>query len=259
MIKQYLICTLGSFILLSGCKKAANLTGPVDKSIAYVSFTNVNGNSKTVNVYVDDVLVNTAAAVGANGTATGTYLGVYPGERFLEVKENADPATYYHSNNIKVAGGNSYAYFIYDTLKSGRFKGILLTADRNINPASASAKVRFLNLSPKAPAFDVWFVRRVGAVAKDSSKVFSAVPSLTSVANPDATALSAYTNVAANEAAGAAGTGSLVTDYIIRIKLANTNTIVSSTAATTVVNGRTYTLFARGIYPASGLTLFLNN
>lgn len=259
MIKQYLVFALGSFVLFSGCKKATNLTGPADKSMAYISFTNVNGNGKTVDVYVDDVKLNTAAAVGPNGTVTGTYLGVYPGDRFLEVKDNAVSSTYYHSNNIKVAGGSAYAYFIYDTLKTGRFKGILLNADRKINPASSTSKVRFLNLSPKAPAFDVWFVRRVAAVAKDSLKVFSAVPSLTSVASPDATALSAYTDVASNEAAGASAPGSGVTDYIIRIKLAGTNTIVSSTAATTIVNGRAYTIFARGLYPASAITLYLTN
>ena len=259
MIKKYLVFALGSLVLLTACKKPKNLTGPADKSMAYVSFTNVNANGKTVDVYVDDVMLNTAAAVAANGTVTGTYLGVNPGDRLLEVKDNVTPATYYHSNNIQVTGGNAYSYFIYDTLKTGRFKGILLNADRKINPASATSKVRFLNMSPKAPAFDIWFVRRVATVAKDSLKVFSAVPSLTSVASPDATALSAYTDVASNEAANATAPGSGVTDYLIRIKLAGTNTIVSSTAATTIVNGRAYTIFSRGIYPASALTLFLNN
>jgi len=134
-----------------------------------------------------------------------------------------------------------------------------LSADRKINPASPNSKVRFLNLSPKSPALDVWFIRRVGAVAKDSLKVFAAVPSLSSVATPDATALSTYTDVAANQAAGAAGPGSLVTDYIIRLKLANTTTTVFSTTATTLVNGRTYTFFARGIYPSIGVTSFFNN
>lgn len=85
--------------------------------------------------------------------------------------------------------------------------------------------------------------------------------SLSSVANPDATALSAYVDVASNQAAGAAGAGSLVTDYIIRLKLAGTNTIVTSTAATTIVNGRTYTYFARGIYGTAsfGLTSLFTN
>lgn len=168
MMKQYLIIALGGIALLSGCKKDTGLTGPADKSMAYVSFTNVNANAKTVNVFVDNAQLNNAAAVATNGTVLGTYLGVYPGEHLLEVKENSPAATYYHSNVIKVAGGTAYSYFIYDTLLTGRFKGILLTSDRKINPASANSKVRFLNLSPKAPAFDVWFVRRVGAVAKDS-------------------------------------------------------------------------------------------
>ena len=259
MIKKYLIIALGSFVLLSGCKKSTGVTGPLDKTVAYVSFTNVNASAKTVNVFVDNAQLNNAAAVAPNGTVTGTYLGVYPGDHLLEVKENSTAATFYQSSDITVAAGNAYSYFVYDTLKAGRFRGILLTADRKINPASPNSRVRFLNLSPKAPMLDVWFVRRVGAVAKDSLKIFSAVPSLSSVASPDATALSAYTDVASSLAAGAAGPGTLVTDYIIRLKLAGTNTIVNSTAATTLVNGRTYTFFARGIFPSIAMTSFFNN
>ena len=273
MIKKYLIIALGSFVLLPGCKKPTGVTGPLDKTVAYVSFTNVNASAKTVNVFVDNTQLNNAAAVAPNGTVTGTYLGVYPGDHLLEVKENSTAATFFHSNNITVAAGNAYSYFVYDTLKTGRFKGILLTSDRKINPASPTSKVRFLNLSPKAPALDLWLIRRVGAVVKDSLKIFSAVPSLTSVTAPDATALSAYTDVASSLAAGAAGPGTLVTDYIIRVKLAGTNIIILSpppppapaitlTSPTiNLVNGRTYTFFTRGIFGTSsfGVTTFFNN
>ncbi|CAN5831708.1 hypothetical protein BH11BAC4_BH11BAC4_05290 [soil metagenome] len=259
MIKQYLIYTLAGFTLLAGCKKSEGLKGPADKSVAYVSFTNANASAKTVNVFSDNVQLNNAAAVAPNGTVTGTYVGIYPGTHLLEVKDISAAATFYHSNNIAVKAGNAYSYFVYDTLNAGRFRGLLLNSDRSINPASTTSKVRFLNLSPKAPALDVWFVRRVGAIAKDSLKIFAAVPSLTSVATPDATVLSAYTDVASSQAAGAGGPGSLVTDYIIRLKLANTTTIVSSTAATTLVNGRAYTFFARGIFPSTAITSLFNN
>lgn len=259
MTKQYLIVMLGSFAILSGCTKAKELTGTADKTLAYVSFTNANASAKTVNVFVDNTQLSNAAPIASNATVLGTYLGVYAGDHLLEVKESVAPSIFFNSNNISVTGGNSYAYIIYDTVNAGRLKGILLTADRNINPASAKSKVRFLNLSPKSPALDMWFVRRVATVAKDSIKVFSGIPSLTSVANPNATALSVYTDVASSQPAGAGGPGSLVTDYIIRIKLAGTNTILSSTAATTLVNGRNYTFFARGIFPAIGITSLLTN
>ena len=259
MIKQYLIIALVSFTLLVGCKKSTGVTGPLDKTVAYVSFTNVNASGKTVNVFVDNGQLNNAAAVAPNATVTGTYLGVYPGDHLLEVKDNSTAATFFHGNNITVDAGSAYSYIVYDTLKAGRFQGILLNSDRMINPANPNSRVRFLNLSPKSPALDVWFIRRVGAVAKDSLKVFSNVPSLSSVAAPDATALSAYTDVASSLAAGAAGPGTLVTDYIIRLKRVGTNTIVNSSTAITLVNGRTYTFFARGIFPSVGITSFFNN
>ncbi len=258
-MKKGLSIILGATVILAGCTKKEGLTGPADTSMAYMSFTNANANGKTVDFFVDNTKLNQAASIAPNGTVTGTYVGVYPGERLLEVKESSTTATYYHNSNITTLGGKSYSYIIYDTIKQGRFKGILLTSERKIDPGNGNCKVRFLNLSPKAPMVDLWFVRRVGAVAKDSIKLYSAVQSLSSVASPDATALSAYIDLAANQAAGAAGAGVPVSDYIIRAKLTGTNTILTSTAATTLVNGRTYTFFLRGIFPGVGLTSFLNN
>ena len=117
MMKQYLIAILGGFILLPGCKKDIGVTGPADTTVAYLSFTNANANAKTVNVFVDATQLNNVAAVATNGTVTGTYLGIYPGDHLLEVKENSAAGTFYHSTNLNVIPGNSYSYFIYDTLK----------------------------------------------------------------------------------------------------------------------------------------------
>ncbi len=259
MIKKILTYSLGSILLLAACKKAENLTGPLNTSLAYVSITNANASKDTVNVFSNNDTLTLASAIAPNGTVLGLYTGVTPGNHLIEARDYKPANTIYYEGDIDVIAGNSYALVFYDTLKAGRFKAILLNNERKADANPLNAKVRFLNLSPKSPAFDFWMVRRVGAVPKDSVKLYSVVPNLGSVATPDAAALSVYSSVLANQAANAAGPGIPVSDYILRLKLANTNTIVFSSAATTIVPGRNYTFFARGIYPSIGITSVFNN
>ena len=258
-MKKYLTYALCSILVLGACKKAENKTGPLDTSLAYVSITNANASGKTVNIFSNNDTLTLASSIATNGTVLGLYTGVTPGTNLFEARDMAVANTTYFQGDITVAAGMSYSFFLYDTLKVGRVQGILLNNDRNADANPANAKIRFLNLSPKSPALDFWMIRRVGTVPKDSVRVLANVPYLGSVAAPDVTALSSYVSVFANEAAGAAGTGVAVSDYILRLKRASTNTIVYSSAATTIVPGRNYTLFARGLFPAVGITSVLNN
>ena len=268
MTKHIILYTAGFFLLgATACKKEENLKGPADTSTAYVSLTNANASGKTINVYTDNTQltlpVTIPLSIGTNATVLGQYTGVTPGTHLLEVRENGATPNTFFGGNITVAGKRAYSFFVYDTLKAGRFKGILLTTDRNIYPTSLNANVRFLNLSPKSPALDFWLVRREGsgaaAVAKDSIKILAAAPSLASVATPDPVALSITTAVQAGRNAGAAGTGSPAIDYIIKVRIANTNTTVFTSAATTIIPGRNYTFYLRGIYPSVGISTVLDN
>ena len=256
---KYFIYFIVIVIVAGSCKKATNLNGGIVKDESYVSFTNVNASGKQINVIVDGNKLNLAGVIAPNATVSGIYLGVAPGARATIIRDSSSASNIdYYTDNINVEAGSSYSYFVYDTLTSGKFKGILLNTDRNPDVNYANSKIRFLNLSPKSPALDFWLVRRVGGTVTDSLKIFSGVPYLGNT-TPDPVALSAFTPVAASQAAGANAPGSAVTDYIIRIRNSSTNAVVSSTAATTLANARNYTFFAKGIYPSTSLISFFNN
>src|SRR5258705_2953240 len=124
MLKKILIYSSASLLILLGCKKDAQLTGPQDNSNAYVSFTNVNPNSKQVNVFVDNALVNKASYIAPYATIAGGYAGVVPGTKALAVRDTATvvPVEYY-TGNITVTGGQSYSFYLYDVVTSNKLKG----------------------------------------------------------------------------------------------------------------------------------------
>jgi len=266
MTKKSFLYAFGFLAIFSSCQKSENLTGPTDTSVGYVSFTNVNANNKLTNVLVDGIKVSnivttftngaTTTAVLQNSTIGGTYFGIVPGSHTLTVKDsNTTTAINYLTAPITVNAGQSYSFFLYDTLNAGNLKGVLLTTDRSPATDPLNAKVRFLNLAPRSPAFDLWVIRMQGSSPKDSVQLFSNVPYLGNVANPDITALSTFKQIIGSQAAGAISAGSAATNHIVRLKLAGTNTIVISTAAANIVPGRNYTYYTRGIYGTASFAL----
>ncbi|MGC4100478.1 DUF4397 domain-containing protein [Ferruginibacter sp.] len=260
MIKNIILFSSVAIVAFSSCKKEASevTSGAVETS---VSLTNANGSAKTVNFFVNGTQVNQVASVAANGTITGTYIGLGTSStsNTLSVKDATATTTEYYSGTLTTEVGKAYTFIAYDTLISGKFKGILLSSDRTVPTDNVStANVRFLNLSPKSPSMDLVMVRSIGSVATDSVTI-SGLPYLGSVATPDVAALSKFTSIKSSEVAGSISATSAATTYVIRLKLTGVGTIVSSTAATSIIPGRNYTIFARGTYPSSAVTLLLNN
>ncbi len=260
MYKRLSLYLSAIVVAFSACKKSDPLTGTESNPPAYVSFTNVNSTptpSRTVNIFVDGTKINNVSFIGNSSTLSGTYAGIQPGMRSVVVRDTLSTSNInYLTTSINVAAGTSYSFYVYDTLQAGQLKGLLLSTDRT---PDANAKVRFLNLSPGSPALDLVLVRREATVNKDSIVLYTGVPYVGNSAAPDIASLSAFRIVNSNVLAGATGTGSLASDYIIRIKLSGTNTIVSSTAASNLTNRRIYTIIARGRYPATTILTTLNN
>lgn len=258
MFNKLFICCALTTMLFTACEKAESTVTSGD-AVPTVSLTNANGSAKTVDFFLNGEKKNVTAAVAANGTILGTYIAVPEGNASLSVKDVATGNAELYSGVLTVVKNKSYNFFVYDTLITGKLKGILLESDRKIDENNTStAKVRFLNLSAKSPSMDLWMVRRQGGIPLDSVNI-GAKLYLGSVGTPDAAALSTYTTVPASEVAGSTATGAASTDYIFRLKLTGTNTVVSSSAATLVIPARNYTVFARGTYPASAVTILLNN
>ncbi len=259
MIRKIFFYAMGCIFITTSCKKLDAPTTTPDKDLGYVSFTNANSSSKTLHILVDQKQVNTTA-IAVNGTLLGIYAGFAPGTRALVTRDpgTATPPIDYYTGNLDIAAGKSYSFFQYGVLTAGAFKGILLNTDRTKDENPDNARIRFLNLSNGAPALDLLMVRSEGSVVKDSVLLYSAVPTLATVATPDLNLLSAYKSVPANKAANSTP-GVAVSSYVLKLKLAGTNTQVSASAATTIVPGRNYTFYARGNYPSTALSSVIDN
>lgn len=268
-IKNIFLPALIAASLFSSCTEDDLLTG-TDSSLANISLTNVNGSGKVVNFYIDTAKINASAIVGVNGTIPGTYAGVAARELQLWAKDTANsftPAVYY-SAPLNLTAGNSYSFFLYDTLVGGKFKGIILNTDRTQDTGYSTTKVRALNFSPKSPALDIWVVRRVsnGAspaayIERDSVMISSATSYIGNLVSPDITALSAFKTVTASQNANT-GAGTLATNYVVKAKLASTNTVAFSSptgSAFTWLPSKHYTVMLRGIYPSLNVTVLQNN
>jgi hypothetical protein len=254
-IKTIIFC-LGATVFFASCKKEDGPTTTPDTDLGYVSFTNVNNSSKVINVFVNDKKVN-SAAIGVNATMLGTYAGFPAGTHTLQTKDTSSvlPPIVYYTNDFTVEKGKAYSFFQYGVLTSGALKGVMLNTD-NTPDMAGNAKVRFLNISNNAPAFDVVMVRREGTVEKDSVLLYSALPAFSS-GTPNVAALSPHKLVAGNKAANAVP-GVAASSYNIKIKLAGTNTLVTSSAGVTILAGRNYTFYTRGAYPTVALSSFFD-
>ncbi len=258
MIKKTLLYAAGITMFAASCQKSKDVTG-TEISMSTVSLINANASAKSVDFIVDGNKKSVNAPVPANGIILGTYIGISRGAPHSLVVKDATNGSDYYSGTLEGLPNKAYSLYVYDTLTAGKFKTLYLTTNRALSSGNLStSNIRFLNLSPKSPVLDCWFVRIVGTVRTDSVKAVALASYVGSTSTPDVNALSAYTTINANQAAGANGTGSAITSYVVKLTVANTNTIVAS-LATTIVPGRNYTIFARGLYPSTSIGIVADN
>lgn len=266
MLNKFLIASL-SIAVFAGCEPDETEVTQ-EATIANVSLTNASSNNtRVVNFFANNALVSTVSGVANGGTVLGTYVGVQPGSGTLSARDTATSigTPEYFSNAFSFEGGKSYAFFLYDTISAAtKMRGLLLATDRIVEPNATMSEVRFLNLSPLAPPVDAWFVRQTSnnatptsaLVARDSVLVSAAQPFAGSLPSVPAT-LGNFTSITANQNPNT-GAGNLATNYVVRIRLAGSSTLVTS-ATTTLFPGRNYTFYIRNKYPAVSLAVVNNN
>jgi hypothetical protein len=257
--KKNIVLVLFSALTIVSCTKdqSENIPSSPDTS---VSLTNANGSGKTVNFFVNGKQANVNGTVVSFGTAIGPYYGLnISGTNTFSVVDATAPNAELFSGSFNTTSGTAYTFIAYDTLISGKIKGILLNSNRNVaTDNNFTCGMRFLNLSPKSPSLELIAVRSFGAVVKDSAS-FGIQPYLGGISVPDISALSKFINTSASEAAGSVGIGSLTSTFILKLKVPTTGTVISSSAATSLIPARNYTIFARGTYPSSVLSILANN
>lgn len=171
-----------------------------------------------VDLLVDDTKVNTAALTFPNNTG---YLNVDAGERNFKVNA-AGTSTSVINADVTIDPNTNYSLFAINRLTTIE---ALLVEDDLTAPASGKAHVRFIHLSPDAPAVDVTLTNGTIVFGNTSFK---------------------------------SGTGFAPLDagtYNLQARVAGTATVALEIPNVTLVAGKIYTVFARGfLTPPAGNT-----
>jgi len=226
MRRQSLFNVLGSslFLLtvlaLMACSSDETTSTGGDE--AMVKVVHASPDAPGVDLFVDDAKVNGEPLTFPNNTG---YLGVPAGDRKIDVKA-AGTETAVISATLTLDAGKIYSVYAINGLDDIE---PLVTEDDLTAPASGKAHVRFLHLSPDAPAVDIrvtdgptlWQNRTF----KDDGATFAPVD---------------------------AGT------YDLEVVLAGTDTVVLDLPGIALSDGAIYTVFAKGFVADLGAEIIVN-
>jgi hypothetical protein len=186
-----------------------------DKTYGKVMVTHASPNAPGVDLLVDNTKVNTADLTFPNSTA---YLRVETGMRNFKVNVAGTTTTVINAD-LTIDENKNYSVFAVDSVSK---ISAVVVADDLTAPASGKAHVRFIHLSPNAPAVDVAVT---GGAVVFGNKSFK-----------DATAFTPLD----------AGT------YNLEVRVAGTTTVALPLPGITLEAGKIYTVFAKGFLGGTG-------
>ena len=203
---------LAAMVLVTSCKEEEM----DDHSHANILVTHASPDAPGVDLLVDDSKQNSSALTFPNNTG---YRQVESGTRNIKVNVTGTSTTVIEANPMLDKDMN-YSVFAVDSVSK---ISAVVTTDDLTAPAAGKAHVRFIHLSPNAPAVDV-------AVASSGAVVFG------NKAFKEYTAFSPLD----------AGT------YNLDVRVAGTSTVALVLPAITLEAGKIYTVFAKGFLGGTG-------
>ena len=196
-----------------GCRKDNNPVMP--KPMARVMAVHASPDAPAVDLLVDGVVAGTGLTFPNN---TG-YLTVKAGTRNLKINVAGTTTTVINAD-LPLSPSASYTVFAADSVS--KIGPVVLTDDLTA-PAAGMAHVRFVHLSPNAPAVDVAVTSGPVLFPNKSFKQFSP-----------------FTPVAA-------GT------YNLEVRPAGSGSVVLPLPGITLQAGKIYTVFAKGFLGGTGV------
>lgn len=215
--RTFLMLALVPAIVLTGCEEDDEVTAP-EISNAQVMAVHASPDAPDVDLLVDNTKVNSSALMYPNNTG---YLEVPEGMHNFKINAAGTSNTVIDAD-LELDPDTYYTVFAADVLSD--IKPIVLEDDLT-TPAAGQAHVRFVHLSPDAPAVDV--------AVQGGPVVF---------ANRAFESATAFTPVAA-------GT------YTFEVRPAGTTNAVVTVPDVMLEEGKIYTVFAKGfLTPPAGNT-----
>ncbi len=200
--------------LVTGCSDDSNPASGGMTSKSQVMAVHTSPDAPGVDLYVDGAKVGTNLSF-PNST---NYLSVDAGTRNVEVKV-AGTSTTVLSAALDLTANAHYSVFAVDSVSK---LSALVLGDNLATPAPGKAHVRFIHLSPNAPAVDIAVAGGSVLIGNKSFKEYT-----------DFTPLDAGT-------------------YNLEVRLAGSSTVVLPLPGVTLTAGKIYTVFAKGFVGGTG-------
>lgn len=211
-----LLIIAGTSLFMTACNKKEVITTPT-KTYAKVMVAHASPNAPAVDLLIDNTKINTTGLAFPSNTG---YLTVEAGKRNIKVTASGT-MTSVIAADLDFTKDKNYSIFAVDSLS--KISALVLTDDLTA-PAAGKAHVRFVHLSPNAPAVDV-------AVASSGAVVFG---------NKKFKESTNYTPLDAG-------------DYNLDVRVAGTSTVALVLPKITLEAGKIYTVFAKGFLGGTGV------
>lgn len=209
------ILALGLFA--TACSDSDNNPTAPTQPTASVLITHASPNAPGVDIVVDNA--GSPAVTNLQFPANTGYVQLPAGTRNVKVNVTGTSTTAINAD-LALEAGKVYSVFAIDSV--ARIEPLVLVDDLTA-PAAGKAHVRFVHLSPNAPAVDV-------GLANGGATVFG--------------------NVAFKEFLGFAPLDAGTYDLDVRV--ANTATVALPLRGITLEDGKIYTVFAKGFLGVTG-------
>jgi len=187
-----------------------------------VNVTHASPDAPGVDLIIDGIVINSSALTFPNST---NYLDANAGTRNIKVNASGTATTVIEAD-LTLESNKDYSIFATDALSN---ISPLVIEDDLTAPASGKAHVRFIHLSPDAPAVDITLT--------DGTVVF-----------PNA-AFQDYTAFTPLDAGS----------YDLQVRAAGTSTVVLNLPTITISDGMIYTVFAKGFLNSLAAEIIVNN
>ncbi|WP_316770445.1 DUF4397 domain-containing protein [Pedobacter frigiditerrae] len=205
-LNKFCLAIAFSAVFLGSCKKET----PVETAFTAVSVFNASPTFSTYDVYLNESKANAAALPFGGGL---NYTKIAPGSYNIKFTTSGRPESLL-TKSITLLQNTYFSYFLIN--RSSGLDGLLLTDDLSAT-STTNAFVRFINLSPDAPALDLVIN---GGATVTTNKLFKEASTYTSLT---------------------AGT------FTFDVKDKATGNVIASLPGSVLAAGFHYTIIARGL------------
>lgn len=216
-VRKYLslfLMVIFGIITFTACSDDEEIITPQPQTKAKVLVTHASPDAPGVDLLVD----NTVAGTNLTFPNSTGYLEINSGTRNIKVNVTGTSTTALETN-LNLGADKNYSVFAVNSVST--IESVVLEDDLT-SPASGKAHVRFLHLSPDAPAVDITLTDGTVVFGDYIFKEASAF-----------TPLNAAT-------------------YNLQVRLAGTTTVVLDLPGIVLSAGKIYTVFAKGLVGGSG-------